>query len=284
MSRAHRLVVALAAAAALGGVARHVSADEIAPELETQELRQKAGAELKRVFAGLADGDRRRLAGTYLAVDPDPSDPYAIAACDDDGDYVVVVSDAMLRLVANVARAQSYDEANGSRRVEEYASYVARNQIPGRRLTPPPPGFYTAESPGSTEEERLRESLAFVVARELVSARAGDLVCPHPTATKEHGDDEWTAKERRVALEGASRLYPGNPAPRDAEATARVLDAGLTERGALGLMRFFEQTERDRATFAPRATPTYLTHHPSAATRAGTIASAAQQRATAGSR
>jgi hypothetical protein len=284
MARAHRLVVALAAAAALAGAARHVRADEIAPELETQVLRQKAQAELKRVFAGLSDGDRRRLAGTYLAVDPDPSDPYAVAACDDDGDYVVVVSDAMLRLVANVARAQSYDEANGSRRIEEYATYVARNQIPGRRLTPPPPGFYTADSPGSTGEERLRESLAFVVTRELVSERAGDLVCPHPTATKEHGDDEWTEKERRVALEAASRLYPGSAAARDAEATARVLDAGRSERGALGLMRYFEQTETDRATFVPRATPTYLTHHPSAATRAATIAGASQQRATAAPR
>jgi hypothetical protein len=272
-------LVALAAVAAMLPV-RRAHADEIAPELETLELRQKAQAELRKLTAGLADKDRRRLVGLYLAFDPSASDPIAQVACDDDGDYVVVVSDAMLRLVANVARAQSYDEANaGSRRIEEYASFLARSQLPARRLLPPPPGFYTAATAGATYEDRLRESLAFVVAREIAHLRAGDLVCPSPTPTKEHGDDAWTEAEQKKAREIAARVYPG-AATRDEEAIASATDAGRTEQGAVGLLRFFAQLEIERALVTARFTPSYLATHPGSAVRLAAVRAAVQRRGT----
>lgn len=261
-------------AGVLGGVAhgeRVARADEIAPELETLELRQKAQAEAKKLTSGLDAKDQRRLTGLYVAFDANAADPSAMAACDDDGDYVVVVTDAMLRLVSLVARAQSYDEMNGSRSIEDYAGFVARSQIPGRRLLPPPPGFYTAQKAGITHDTRLREALSFVIARELTHFRAGDLVCAHPTATHENGDDEWTSGEQRRALDTAQSLYPGRPTERDTEATVRVLDAGRSEQGALGLLRFYTQLEVERTVHASRFVSTYLLQHPSAATRAGAV-------------
>ncbi|NVL73221.1 hypothetical protein HWN77_27055, partial [Escherichia coli] len=83
------------------------------------------------------------------------------------------------------------------------AGFLARSQIPGRRLLPPPPGFYIAQKSGTSQDTRLRESLSFVLAREMTHFRAGDLACPHPTATHESGDDEWTPREQRRALETA---------------------------------------------------------------------------------
>jgi hypothetical protein len=269
------LAVAALTVAPLVTTSRAARADEIAPELETLELRQKAQAEAKKLVAGLAAEDQRRLTGTYVAFDANASDPSAMAACDDDGDYVIVVTDAMLRLASNVARAQSLDEPEGGRRVEEYADFVARSQVSGRRLLPPPAGFYTGPLVSTTHETRLREALSFVLARELTHLRAGDLVCGHPTPTHEVGDDEWTAAEQRRALESGASLYRGRAAERDVEATKRVLDAGRTELGALGLLRFFAQLEVGRVVHASRFFPTYLLQHPAAALRATSVRNAA---------
>jgi hypothetical protein len=273
-----RRVIALGLATLAMGVLAPPSAraDEVAPELETLELRQKTQAEAKRLFGALPANDQRRLSGLYVAFDPSPSDPSAMVACDDDGDYVIVITDAMLRLASIVARAQSYDEANASRTVEDYAGFIARSQLPARRLLPPPPGFYTAKKAGLTHETRLREAISFVVARELTHLRAGDLICPHPTATHENGDDEWTASEQRRALEKAASIYPGHAAERDIEAATRVLEGGQSEQGALGLLRFFTQLELERSVHAPRFFSTYWVQHPSAFARTAAVKTAAK--------
>ena len=273
-----RRVVALALATLATGVVAPspARADEVAPELETLDLRQKTQAEAKKLIGAMPANDQRRLTGLYVAFDPSPSDPSAMVACDDDGDYVIVLTDAMLRLASIVARAQSYDEANASRSVEDYAGFIARSQLPGRRLLPPPPGFYIAQKAGATHEIRLRETLSFVIARELTHFRAGDLMCPHPTATHENGDDEWTASEQRRALEKAASIYPGRAAERDIEATTRVLEAGQSEQGALGLLRFFTQLELERSLHAPRFFSTYWVQHPSSVARAAAVKTAAK--------
>ena len=274
------VVVLLLGVLVLAAPSRRAGADEIAPELETLTLRQRAQSETKKLLAGLPGSDQRRLIGVYLAFDDSASDPIAMVACDDDGDYVIVMSDALLRLVSLVARAQSYDEANGSQAIEDYAAFVARSQLPGRRLLPPPPGFFTALTGGTTQEARHREALSFVVGREIAHLRAGDLVCAHPTATHEHGDDEWTAAEQRRALETAANVYPGHPVERDTEATLRMLEAGHGEDGALGFLRFFAQLESERAVHPSRFVPTYVLQHPSAGSRLAVVKAAAKTHRT----
>lgn len=254
--------------ALVGGTAR---ADDLTPALDTAAYRATADEAFAKLLTVLPTRERAKLIGAYVAHDDDAADPVAQAACDDDGDGVVVVSDAMLRLLADVARATSFDEISGSRRVEEYAEYLARVQIPGRRLLPPPAGFYVAQTAGSSESERFREAVAFVVARETAHLVAGDLRCPHPTATREHGDHVWTEAERRKARETADVLYPGRAAERDGEATTWLVNGGRGEAGALGLLRFFATVEVQRTTNATRFEPTYLRTHPSANTRIMTV-------------
>ncbi len=257
-------------------------ADEVAPELERADLRVRAQAELRRLVTRLPANDQRRLTGVYVAFDTNTSDPFAQVACDDDGDYVVLLSDAMLRLAAHVARAASYDDANNDRKVEDYASFLARSQVPGRPLLPPPPGFYIASRPADTYEERLAEVLSFVVARELTHLRAGDLVCPKPTPTKESGDDVWTKAEQRKAAETASFVYPGRQVERDNEATVRMLEAGRNEEGALALLRFFAHVEVENQVALSRFRPTYVAHHPGSAMRAAVVKQAAASHRTHG--
>lgn len=237
-------------------------ADEVAPELEGADLRAKAQAELKKLVGALPANDQRRLVGVYTAFDPSVSDPLAQVACDDDGDYVIVLSDAMLRMLSHVARAESYDEANGSRKVEEYAAFLVRSQMAGRRLLPPPPGFYIADKPAATYDDRFADALSFVIAHELVRLRAGDLVCPKPTATRESGDDAWSTAEQRKASEVAERVYPGRQMARDDESLARLLEIGRTERGALAVLRFFTQHDAESRVALGRFAPTYAALHP----------------------
>lgn len=269
-----RVVLALAALLVAVSAGSRAQADEIAPELETLELRQKAQAETKKLIGALDPKDQRRLTGVYVAFDANANDPSAMVACDDDGDFVIVVTDAMLRLVSIVARAQSYDEVNGSRSVEDYAGFLARSQLGSRRLLPPPPGFYTAQKAGTSQETRLREALSFVLSRELSHFRAGDLVCPHPTATRESGDDEWTSSEQRRALERSPSIYPGRAPERDIEGTVRMLDVGRSEQGALGLLRFFMQLELERSAHLSRFVPTYLVQHPASVARIAAVKTA----------
>ena len=270
-------VVTVAAGAGIPAP-RTAVADEIAPALEILELRQTALAEAKRLVDDLAPADRRRLAGIYVAFDANAADPSAMAACDDDGDYVVVLSDAMLRLVSIVARAQSDDESTGAHATVDYASFLAQSQLAGRRLLPPPPGFYASQMPGIAHEIRLREALSFVIARELTHLRAGDLACPHPTATHENGDDVWTAAEGRHALETAATIYGAGATrarARDEEAITRVLDVGRTELGGLGLLRFFAHFEQSRTSAPGAFAPTYLAQHPASSARVASVSAAA---------
>lgn len=238
-------------------------ADEVAPDLEGADLRVHAQSVLRKLVSALAKNDQRRLAGIYVAFDPTMSDPLAQVACDDDGDYVIVLSDAILRSIAHVARAASQDGATGARKLDEYAAFVSRTQIAGRRIVPPPPGFFEADEPVVAYEDRFGGALAFVLARELAHFRAGDLVCPHPTATKESGDDVWSIAEQRHAARIALSVYPGQQVDRDAEATERLLGSGYTEKGAIALLRFFGALGR--------FDPSYTVHHPGSSVRALTV-------------
>ena len=248
-------------------------ADEIAPELEIQELRQIAEMETKQLVAALDPAAKKRLVGIYVAHDPSMVDPTAMASCDDDGDYVILISDALLRLASHVARAQSYDEESGQHTVDEYASFMARSQVRGRRILPPPPGSLSSEASGQTRADRLHEAISFVMARELAHLRAGDLVCANPTATKEHGDEEWTAAESAWANAAAARLYPGRAQDRDEEATIRTTEIGHGLDGALGLLGFFGKLEAERAAARDQARfiPSYVALHPNAASRIASV-------------
>jgi hypothetical protein len=243
---------------------RTARGDEVAPGLEGADLRYHAEAELGRLVLAMPASDRRRLAGAYVAFDDDMTDPSAQVACDDDGDYVIVFTEAMLRLAAHLARAATCEEAEANAKIDAYASFVARSQIPGRRLVPPPAGFYVDERPSS--EEHLGDVLSFLVARELAHLQAGDLVCPNPTATKESGDAVWTAVEKRKALDALRRVYAGRPAERDAERDRRaamaMFEVGRTEKGAVAVLRFFAHFELEGGGTNGRFLSGYAVSHP----------------------
>src|SRR5258706_11897569 len=79
----------------------------IAPALATPTARAYVEGELRALVKALPASARARVTGLYVAFEANPNDANALAACDDDGDYVIVITDAMLTLVDFVAQAEA---------------------------------------------------------------------------------------------------------------------------------------------------------------------------------
>jgi hypothetical protein len=278
------LVIGLASLLSLSVAERSASAQvsEVARGATVSILRNEAALELEAVEGSLSLGARHALTGVYVAFDPSRTDVSAMVACDDDGDYVVVVSDALLMLASFVAQAEAADEMRRTHKVDEYARFLAeafpaegfpaetRRDAPRRvsaRPVPPPPGFFDNASSRDPrvldlERARLREIVASIVTHEVAHLLAGELVCPNPTATHEKGDDEWTAEEREHALDGASRIYtPSSVLAADALATTLLLAAERNQLGSLAWLRTMERLEPSAGDANDRTAWTYLRLH-----------------------
>jgi hypothetical protein len=267
------------AAIALLSHARPARADgPAAPNLSLQAAHAAASDALKTITAKLPAPAFQRITGVYVAFDPDPKAPLALAACDDDGDFVVVLSDAMLTLVDAVARAKATDDALGSGKLDAYARLLAKAQRPGERLLTPPAGFY-APSQSTAEIARAQSKLfraitTYLVATELAHMTAGDLVCANPTATRERGDDEWTAKEQDAALAATRAVHDAkHVASADARGAALAAEAGESEAPYVALlMPLLSGVE---ASANGRASVPYVEHHQNQAVRAQIVQTAA---------
>jgi hypothetical protein len=249
-----------------------------APQTTTMALRAVASQELRAIVAQLSTAERARVVGVYVAFDDDAAEVNAMAACDDDGDYVVVLTDAMLRLADLVSFGRAVDEETGAHKLEAYAELLAASQRAGARLLPPPAGFFDVAGdadPSSVRavyEQRLRETLSAIIARELAHSVRGDLTCPHPTATKEPGDDVWTPSEQRAALELAPRLSnEARGLQREVDALRMAEAAGRTSEGYVAFLTFLAKA-------APSPTSTtarlYTKTHGAPARRAEAVRSA----------
>jgi hypothetical protein len=220
----------------------------------------EAQDELRALVAALPAGARARVPGVYVAFDPSPRDVVALAACDDDGDYVVVLSEALLVLAEHATHAAALDEGGAQDALATLASHYAREQQPNARLLPPPAGAFETEDTRELETAhtlRFREALSGIIARELSMMTAGDLVCPRPTATRERGDDVWTDEESRNARALADVLYasPARRVARDEDATKLIVAAMHEPRGYVAWLDFFARMEAERASPPPWSYP-----------------------------
>jgi hypothetical protein len=270
------LVIGLASLLSPSVVERSASAQvtEVARGATVSVLRNAAALELEAAERSLSLGARHALTGIYVAFDESRTDVSAMVACDDDGDYVVVVSDALLMLAGFVAQAEAADEMHRTHKVDEYARFLAeaetKRAAPRRapaRPVPPPPGFFEGAPSRDPrvldlERARMREILASIVTHEVAHLLAGELVCPNPTATHEKGDDEWTAEERERALDGASRIYtPDSVLAADALATTLLLAAERNQLGSFAWLRTMERLEPSVRDASDQAAWTYLRLH-----------------------
>jgi|HubBroStandDraft_2_1064218.scaffolds.fasta_scaffold73788_2 hypothetical protein len=264
---------------------------EAAPGVAASLLRGTARMEFEAFMAHLPAAARRRLVGAYLAFDDSVTDVDAMIGCDDDGDYVVIVTDALLGLASFVGKAEAVDETCGAHKVLDYATYLAeswRNATPAAvRPMPPPPGFFDGSETCSVagrnlDGARFAEIVGAVVARELTRLVRGELACPNPTATHERGDDRWTPEERQQSLAWElAHDAPVDGFSAEDNATTCILDVGLTERGGLAWLRVADRVERAMRESVSRGggglMQTYLRLHPNSLARIEVVRAAADR-------
>jgi hypothetical protein len=219
----------------------------------------------RRVFASAPADKRRELVGTYVAFEENPSDWIAQVTCDDDGDFVILLSQGMLRLASYLAHGVA---AGAPSKIDEYAALVARAQLPKQRLVPPPPGYFAADEDRARYESALREILGFLLADELERFLARELRCPNPTATTEARDAVWSDNEHDLAIGLGRTVYP-DARERELAHEESALDRlrGLSPAvgtdGARALLRFLDRFQAEKSRFSPR----YAEFHPAARAR-----------------
>jgi len=271
---------ALAFASLLSGLAAFPARADapVAPLLSMQAAHKLATDALASVLQKLPAADRQKIVGAYVAFHADPRDPNVFAGCDDDGDYVIVMSDAMLVLADAFARAKATDEAHGTEKVAQYAAFLANGQRPGERLLAPPPGFFerSQATPELSElqSKHFRALVTHLLAAEAAHMLAGDLVCTAPTATHERGDDVWTGQEHATAFAAAAKVHDTrHVVVADARGTGIALAAGESESAMVSflmpLMAAIELSTNARASFG------YARLHPGALVRTEIVRTAA---------
>lgn len=250
-------------------------------------LRRSADDAVHELAPSFAESEpaASRLVGVYVALDPSVTEATAIAACDDDGDPVVMITQAFFELMASLAETAVADvEAPrdpGARaaetyprlpRVEAYAALLAAETQPARpeRVRPvqPAPGTFAgpAGSAAAEVEGRLYDAMIeSVVAVELGHLARGDVLCANPTPTRESADAEWSPAEAAAAREMARLLARDGGALRERSVDAEVLAASVMARaraprdGALVVHRFLAAiAARD----AHHSAIAYLATHP----------------------
>ncbi len=217
----------------LGPLGRHVEAELL----------------LRDLVSVLPDDVRARISGIYVAFTATPVDVISQAACDDDGDDVIVLSDAMLVLLEYVTHAQARDVGNSRTNVVSLAAHYAKDQRAGERLLPPGPGAFESSDSRAVElvhTARFREALSGVLAHELSIFARSELTCAHPTATHERGDDVWTPEEAELAREIATRLYgKGRARGREEDAVLLTVASNGDAVGYTGWLAFLAAMDAD---------------------------------------
>lgn len=183
-----------------------------APNLTVHERRASVLDEAENLARTVETEGRKMPRGFYVAFDRDPRIAYATSACDDDGDYVVAVSDALLRVITYVAEGEAASQS--FLRVLLRTPRASRLPVPGAFSD----GAATTPEDVHAHYTRIVRAILTAEMSPLARPREDDIApthrCAAPTETREAGDDEWTADEQRAAWAMANRTHRGRN-PRD---------------------------------------------------------------------
>lgn len=211
--------------------------------------------------------ERNRILGIPLRVQEDMREPNAAAGCTRGSRSYMMITAALLTIIAASSEAKAWDELTNERRVEGYYTAVTdviRRQQPVIGITPGWLSGPMALDPRKLARQRhlFDEQVAFVLGHELAHHYRGHTGCANGTPATQ---SEVTAEElTRVA----SNVVPPFNQPMETESDqwgiTNALDAGRNraggtwnEEGALLSLDFFAHLSR----FNP-ATVFLRTHPP----------------------
>ncbi|MEZ4392706.1 MAG: M48 family metalloprotease [Polyangiales bacterium] len=215
--------------------------------------RSEVTSVFNELVAALPESERRRIVGIPLSVREQGNEPNAAAGCTRGRSYMMITS-ALLTIIAASSEAKAWDELTNERRVEGYYTAVAnviRQHQPVIGITPGWLSGPMALDPRKLARQRhlFDEQVAFVLGHELAHHYRGHTPCASggPASPSDVTAEELT----RVA----STVVPPFNQPMETEADqwgiTNTLDAGRNrqggdwnEEGAMLSLDFFAHLSR----------------------------------------
>jgi hypothetical protein len=230
-------------------------------------LRGEAKGILNELVAALPPLQQGRVQGIPLVVDSTVGEVNAFATCSGQRS-AMAITDGLLEIQAELARARAHDDLAGTRKVDEYIRLVAQRQRPKQPIVHPAAGFYDPRIDAdprklSRQREVLDEEIAFVLGHELAHHYLGHLPCT--------SSGSLNAAEIGSVLSSAIPAFnQPNEIAADMSGLNDALTAGarrsgyhFTEGGALLTMQFFSGMDQ----FSPSDIFSFERSHPPPAVR-----------------
>ncbi len=240
-------------------------------------LTNRSGQVVAELIANLDATTQSRVRNIPIVYDSNQSEVNAYASCTQSGKSAVTVTNGLELVLARLAEAEAVDEIFGTRRVDEYIGYVAKNQKQGQPVLAPPAGFYTAAQLAdprkqSREQQVFDEEIGFVLGHEMAHHYLNHLPCTSilPLDAAEVG---------QVVTSVVPMFNQPNESAADVAGVNNILRTGaqrqgyhFTEGGALLTMRFFAGLDQS----SPIDIFTFERTHPPPSVREPVIRTAAQ--------
>ncbi|MSP25091.1 MAG: hypothetical protein EXR75_07990 [Myxococcales bacterium] len=214
-------------------------------QLDMAFLRQRAQQVIAELKAALRPDRRAMVDAVPLVVDDTPGDVNAFAACTG-GKALMAITDGLLEITAQMARAKATDEVFRTNKWREYLQFLVQNRHATQVVARPAASFFDPMQDADgrkvqRQHQLFDEELGFVLGHELAHHYLGHTGCAGPQSAG------LTPQDIGRVLSGA---VPGfnqpNELASDIEGTTNTLNAGKTradykwtEGGAMLVLEFF---------------------------------------------
>lgn len=134
-------------------------------------MRQRSQAVIAELKQSLASNYQSKVQSVPLVIEDAVGEVNAYAACTQ-GKALMAITDGLMQIQAQMARARATDEIFGTRKFDAYVQFVAQNQRPKQPIVRPPPGFWDGAQDVDgrkvmRQHQLFDEELAFVLGHEL---------------------------------------------------------------------------------------------------------------------
>ena len=228
--------------------------------LDVTYLRQRATSVLAEVRGALPQNQQSMVSSVPLVVDDTPGEVNAFAACTKNGP-LMAITDGLLEISAQMARAKATDELFGTTKLNQYVALVSQHQQAKQPIVRPAAGFFEPAQDGdgrkvARQHDLLDEQLAFILGHELAHHYLQHTVCVGPQSNSVTPSDIG-----RVLSNAAPVFNQPNELASDSQGVTSLLQAGRArtghhwnEEGAMLTLNFFvalmQMDPADRLLFA----------------------------------
>jgi hypothetical protein len=208
-------------------------------------MRARSQAVMQELVAALPATQRAMVQSIPLVIDDTVGEVNAFAACTQ-GKALMAITDGLLQIQANMARARATDEIFGGNKFNAYIGFIAKYQQPKQPVVQPQAGFWIPQQDVdgrkvARQHQLFEEELAFVLGHELAHHYLQHTGCVGPQVAI-----ITPADIGRLLSNTVPGFNQPNELAADTNGTNNALTAGKlrqgyhwTEGGALLTLNFF---------------------------------------------